>query len=334
MILGHDPSGAAKLLAASLVWDNHACLPMELADNLMFLPDLERFRASGFNVLSVNCGYGQMGLDAHLHLLMQMRAWIKARPDRFVLIERASDVDLVRASGRLGVFFDIEGAAPLAGDLDLVDRFYAAGVRWMLLAYNQTNWAASGVHDDDAGLTAAGRSLIRRMEDVGMMVCLSHTGYRSAAEALAIASKPMIFSHSNALTLASHPRNIPDDLIRACADGGGVVGINGLGTFLGGEAAPQRVVEHMEHVAEVGGAQAVGLGLDFVFDVEGLEAEKAAMPGAFPPGSGYDQRVTCVPPEALVTIVDLMQQRGWREDHIAGALGQNWLRVAKACWRP
>lgn len=321
------------IISGRLVWDNHACPPMDLDANLRFLPQLERFRAAGATVVSLNTGYGEMALEDHWALLAQMRRWILERPGSYRLIERAGDVELARASGQLGLVFDIEGAAPLDGDLDQVDRFYEQGVRWMLLAYNRANWAASGVHDEDRGLSDAGRALVQRMEKVGMVVCLSHTAYRSAFDALEMASKPMVFSHSNALKLSDHPRNIPDELIRACAAKGGVVGVNGIARFMGlAEASVDRLVDHMDHIASVGGPDAVGLGLDFVFDLVGLEEEKLGMANTFPPGLGYEQPTNCLPPEAIEAIAETLLRRGWRDAEISGALGANWLRVAKACW--
>ena len=103
----------------------------------------------------------------------------------------------------------------------------------MLLAYNLNNLAGGGCQDDDDGMTAFGHDVVREMERVGMVVCCSHTGYRTARDVLKMATKPVVFSHSNAHDIVAHPRNLPDDLVRECAQTGGVVGVNGIGLFLG-----------------------------------------------------------------------------------------------------
>jgi membrane dipeptidase len=316
------------------IWDNHACPPMDMQANLAFMPQIERYRAAGASVLSLNVGYGEMSLEEHLRLLAQMRRWVLDRPDRYRLIGSVEDVAAARAAGQLGIAFDIEGAAPLGDQIDLVDAFYALGVRWISIAYNRANAFGSGCHEAfDTGLTATGRKLVERMAEVGMVLCLSHAGYRTAREAIETAPGPVVFTHSNALALQDHPRNIPDDLIRACAAKGGVVGVNGLALFLGGPPSTEAFVEHLDHMVQLVGPAHVGLGTDYVFDLPGLEEEKASMASTFPVGSGYEQPVACLAPEMLPQIAEALDQRGYGFDDIAAIFGGNWLRVARACWR-
>jgi membrane dipeptidase len=326
---------AQRAMQSVAVWDNHACLPMDLSANARFLPEILRYRAAGVSILSLNIGYGEMSLDDHIRLIAQMRRWVRDHHHDCRLITTVDDIDAARAAGQLGITFDIEGAAPLASQIDLVDLFHDLGVRWMLLAYNRRNPFASGVHDGwDDGLSSDGRALIRRMESVGVVTCLSHTSYRAACEAISVAERPVIFSHSNPRALCDHPRNIPDDLIRQCAAIGGVVGINGLGLFLGGEGATaRRVAEHIDYVVELVGIEHVSLGLDYVFDLEGLNTEKSIMTDTFPPKLGYEQPTTCVPPEAIFDIVRRLADRGYDLPSLQAVLGRNLRRVANSVWR-
>lgn len=327
---------AERAMAAVTVWDNHACLPMDLAANAAFLPQLRRYRDAGVGVVSLNIGYGAMPLDEHVRLLAQMRRWVDDHPDICRQVATVADIDAARAAGQLGIVYDIEGAAPLEGAVDLVDAFHALGVRWILLAYNRRNAFASGVHDAvDEGLSAEGRALVRRMVEVGVVPCLSHTGYRTARDVLSAADGPVIFSHSNPRALCDHPRNIPDDLIDGCAATGGVVGINGLAIFLGGEGATAaRVADHVDYIVQRVGPEHAGLGLDYVFDLEGLEAEKASMAGTFPPGLGYEEPTVCVPPEAIREVAESLAARGYDEPALRAILGGNLRRVAEAAWKP
>ena len=86
---------------------------------------------------------------------------------------------------------------PVVEQLSFVQTFYELGVRWMLIAYKRSNTAGGGCLDDDSGLTAIGRAIIDEMERVGMVLCLSHTGSKTALKALEYARHPVIFSHSN-----------------------------------------------------------------------------------------------------------------------------------------
>ncbi len=319
----------------TMIWDNHACPPMDPEANLAFLPLVRRWRASGVDVVSLNIGYGEMDLDAHLGLGRQMREALSAWPDEVVLADAPEDLDRAKASGRLAVVFDVEGAAPLGQDVAGVEGLRALGVRWMLLAYNRGNAFGAGCHDAvDEGLTPLGAALLQRMAAAGMTVCLSHTGYRTARDALEVSPTPPIFSHSNARALADHPRNIPDELIRLCAARGGVVGVNGLGLFLGGGGGAARVVEHVDHMVELVGPRHVGLGLDYVLDLEGLEREKAAMAKTFPKGLGYEKPTSFVPPEALGEIAAALRSRGYGAEDLAAVMGGNWRRMAELTWRP
>src|SRR5690606_26602133 len=98
----------------------------------------------------------------------------------------------------------------------------------------------------DAGLSSFGREVVREMERVGMLVDCTHTGYRSSMDVLEMATRPVVFSHSNPRVLHDHERNITDEQARACARTGGVIGVNGLGHFLGGEATAENLFRHID----------------------------------------------------------------------------------------
>ena len=320
-------------LADLIVWDNHVCLPIH-PDGHWF-DQLERHRAAGATFVSVNIGDAEVPLETMLAMADCFRAAISAQPDRYVL---ATSVDIVRRAkteGRLAVAFDIEGMRALGDDIRLIERFYALGVRWMLIAYNCANLIGAGCHDaDDHGLTPLGRRFLDEMDRVGMVICCSHTGYRTSRDVLERATKPVIFSHSNALALRQHPRNIPDDLIRLCARTGGVVGINGLSVFLGGtDRLVERLVDHIDHVAGVAGHSHVGLGLDYVYDQDDLMQQLEAARNVWPAGFGYEPGITFVEPEQLPAITDLLLTRGFSDDDVRGIMGGNFMRVAEAVWR-
>lgn len=327
-------ASTAALLRDALVWDHHTCLPLRPHDET-FLPQLARHKAAGFDVVTVNVGFGEQGVEDHLRMLATLRRWLRARPDEYLLVETVEDIERARESGRLAVSFDIEGANAVGDQLSLVQLYYDLGVRWMLLAYNRNNRAAGGCQDADGGLTPFGRALIAEMERVGMQVCLSHTGHRSAREALATVTRPVIFSHSNCAAVHAHPRNIPDELIRACAATGGVVGINGVGIFLGrNDVSSETFARHVDHVVQLVGPAHVSIALDYVFDLQELDAYMRSMQHTFPPGLGYELGARFVPPEQIGEIVATLQGWGYAEPDLRALLGGNLLRLARAVWRP
>jgi membrane dipeptidase len=324
---------ARSLLRQALVWDNHACMPLRPNDP-SFLPQLERHRTAGTNVLMLNVGYGDDDIEAHVRMLASMRDWIARHPERYRLIECLGDIEAARAAGQLAIGFDIEGANAIDDQLSLVRLYHTLGVRWMLIAYNRNSRAGGGCQDEDQGLSTFGCALLAEMAEVGMVACCSHTGYRTAREAIDTSPTPVIFSHSNPRALHDHPRNIPDDLIRACAARGGVVGINGIGIFLGrNDATVPTFVRHVAHVADLVGIEHVALGLDYVFDRAELDAGMAANLAAFPAHLGYGAGMQLLPPEDLPVIVEELLVRGFGEGDVAAVLGGNWMRIASQVWR-
>ena len=324
---------ARQLIDAVPVWDHHACLPLRPNDPA-FLPQLARHKAAGFDAITVNIGFGEQGPEEHLRMIAALRHWLMARPEEYLLLLEADDVERARSTGRLAVGFDIEGANAVGDQLSLIQLYYDLGVRWMLMAYNTSNRAGGGCQDEDGGLTNFGRAMVAEMERVGMLLCLSHTGHRTVREVLAMATQPLIFSHSNCAALHPHPRNIPDELIRACAATGGVVGINGVGIFLGkNDISSDTYARHVDHVVQLVGPAHVSIALDYVFDTRELEEHLEKMKGTFPPGLGYEMGARFVPPEQLEEIVVTLQGWGYSDADLTALLGGNLLRLAKQVWK-
>ena len=321
------------LLRRALVWDNHGCMPLRPGDHA-FLPQLERYRSSGANVVALNVGFGRRSLEQHLRQLADFRQWLAEHGDDYLVARRLADVDTAMEDGRLAVLFDVEGMAPLdAGDHGLLSVLRELGVGWMLVAYNEPNSAGGGCRQADDGLTAHGRQLLAEMKRVGMMVCCSHTGHRTAREVIDAADNPVIFSHSNPAAVHAHYRNIPDELIRAVAANGGVVGINGVGEFLGpGFDYAAMMACHIDHVVQLVGPGHVGLGLDYVFDRQELIDYLRAMPETFGEVDDVEALLRFAPPETYAALVGELLVRGYREDDVAAILGANWYRVASRVW--
>ncbi|WP_430446764.1 dipeptidase [Sphingorhabdus contaminans] len=324
-----------NLVRDALVWDNHACLPLR-PDDYDFFDRLRAVAAAGVNVVSVNVGFGPVPLAQHEAMIAGLSRWLERQGEWCRLVRSVADIEAARASGKLAVFFDVEGMAPLdEGGEALVEPWRKAGVGWMLVAYNAANRAGSGCTETaDTGLTDHGKRILAEMRRVGMIACCSHTGHRTAMDVMEHADAPVIFSHSNPATVFAHYRNIPDDLIRACAETGGVVGINGIGSFLGdGTASVSRLVDHIEYVAGLVGTDHVGLGLDYVFDKKELLDYLNTMPDLFPDAASMANATSMIGPERVVEITAELLDRGADVQSVRKILGENWMRVARAVWR-
>ncbi|PCI32479.1 MAG: membrane dipeptidase [Alphaproteobacteria bacterium] len=322
-----------KVIADTVVWDNHGCMPLRPGDET-FLPQLERYRTSGFDVVTLNVGFDALPWENSLRMLAQFRSWIGRHSDKFHLVGSASDIREAKKNGRLGICFDLEGGNALNGDLSMVEMFYHLGVRWMLIAYNKNNLLGGGCQDDDPGLTDFGREVIIEMNRVGMVVCCSHTGQRSAMEALEQSDSPVIFSHSNPAAIWPHPRNISDQMIRACAETGGVIGINGVGPFLGNnDIRSETFVRHIDHIVQLVGPRHVGLAFDYVFDHQELTDYIEQHPDLFPPEDGYAGGMNIVRPEQLMDIMAGLQKLGYSDSDLRNIAGENHLRIAQTVWK-
>lgn len=326
---------ARKLMQETLVWDNHGCMPLRPLDE-RFLPQLQRYRSAGVNVATLNIAWDGVPADTGPRMLASFRRWLGARSDDYLLVRTAQDLDAAQTGRRLGVLFDIEGGCALMGQLSMVQLYYDLGVRWMAIAYNRRNALGGGCLDpDDAGLTAFGRQVVDEMARVGMVTCCSHTGYRTTMEVMERAVHPVIFSHSNALSVWAHKRNIRDEAIRACARTGGVVGINGYGAFVGSDGATtDDFLRHVAHVIELVGPAHVGLGTDYVFDTNEIAELMQAKSSFLPQSEGYSADTPMVEPERLPRIVQGLLRLGLTDDDVKAFLGGNLRRVAGQVWKP
>ncbi|MBF6473057.1 membrane dipeptidase [Nocardia abscessus] len=319
------------------LWEQHCCLPLSPAARI---GDLARYPAGSY--LSVNVGYSRQSTADSLALLDRFRRAASA-DGRFRLVRGVEDIG---ASGTIALAFDLEDSGPLGGDLDNVARFYDLGVRSLLPAYNHANAAGCGCLDtEDTGLTGYGRDLVHTLNEVGMFADGSHCSRRTGLELAELSAVPMIYSHSNFAALWEHPRNITDEQARACAATGGVIGINGVGIFLGRNAVGERaerieaMARHIEYGAELVGIEHIGIGSDYSFDAEDFNAEMRNNPGAFSEAYTRWGPLQWVPPEDLTGAADrpgldeVLARRGFTPADRTAVFGGNFLRIAQQVWR-
>jgi membrane dipeptidase len=157
--------------------------------------------------------------------IAMMRAILARHADVFRPGLAADDVAAAKAEGRIALFMSIENGSALDNELDALDAYFALGVRLMTLCHNATHdWCDSSTDAPrHAGLSDFGKDVVRRMNRLGMVVDLAHVSPKAMHDALDVSTAPMVWSHSNALALCDHPRNVPDDVLDRVAEADGVV---------------------------------------------------------------------------------------------------------------
>nr|WP_053000359.1 membrane dipeptidase [Sphingomonas sp. Y57] len=317
----------SDILASSDVWD----MTLPWLPSYQELSTLRRFKAAGYTFISTTTEDFPPTFDGVRALVQDLRVMAEAEADWLIVGTSLADIDRGRSEGKLVLGLNVQDTVQLESDLSRIAALYALGVRHMLLAYNVRNFVADGCAEPaDAGLSIFGREVVREMNRVGMIVDLSHTGRRSTLEAIEISEHPTIFSHSNAQAVCAHIRNIDDDQIRACAAGGGVIGVVGIGAFIGDpHASSASLFRHIDHIAALVGPEHIGLGTDYVPNMQELwTAIRAAKDSSWPDPSGTQlYEGGCVQPEQLAEVVELMLAHGYSADAVKGILGGNFRRI-------
>jgi membrane dipeptidase len=329
------PASLADLASLS---DGVLCDIIFPAPPVGLAPELESRRNTGFSYTSLTMAVDAEAAPAAVYSrLAKMRHELSQHPDTIVLADSTADIRSAKKSNKLAIGFHFQGTEPVGRDLANVGAYYQLGVRWMLMAYNFQNNVGTGcieAQKNDLGLSQFGKDLIAEMNRVGMLVDCSHSGYRTTMDAMAISTKPCIFSHSNPRALYDHPRNIRDDQIRACAQTGGIIGINGVGPFIGEprEVMVETMVRHVDYVVELVGPQHVALGLDYMtplhcqvlYDFYKGDVSKVALPKELPWGF--------FSPTQVPLLLSKLLAKGYSPEALRGIMGENFLRVATEVW--
>ena len=208
---------------------------------------------------------------------------IARHPGELAWTRTGAEVRAAKAGGRIAALGGIEGGHALEGELSAIEPFARRGVRYLGLLHFSANAigrpAKGRGADPAAGLTGFGRDVIRECERCGVIVDLAHINRRGFFDALAVARRPVMVSHTGVLGVHQHWRNIDDEQLRAIADRGGCVGVIFARRYLG-SASIEAVVDHLLHIIDVAGDDLPALGSDFdgfVVPPEGLE-DIAALP--------------------------------------------------------
>lgn len=267
---------------------------------------------------------------------------IATYPDRMMLVRGANDVELAKKQSKLGVLINFQNSAAIELDLKNLDTFYDMGLRQIQLTFNWRNWVGDGCTErTQAGLSYFGVDMVHRMNELGMLVDVSHTGYQSTLDAIEVSKGPIVFSHANCKAVCDHPRNKTDDQIKALAAKGGVMGLTCFNWFVSNRPVStlDDLLDHYDHMMKLVGVDYIGIGSDFNVaawpgkapDAEWEmhmrlygERERKALKARFPP---YIDAVNG--PQRYHVIAEGLRKRGYSTGDIEKILGLNFLRVYK-----
>jgi len=234
------------MLQAPIIVDGHIDTPQRMLDGHVDvsarLPDghidIPRMREGGLTAAFFSIWVGDSyGPGTAFPRALALIGSVKQLADTNRAVELVTTAEEVRAAaarGHVAALMGVEGGHAIENSLENLDSLYALGVRYMTLTWNNGNdWAGASMDPRRrGGLTAFGKRVVRRMNDLGMLVDVSHVSDSTFWDVIAVATKPVIASHSACRALAHHPRNLTDDQLRAIARTGGVVGINFFPAFL------------------------------------------------------------------------------------------------------
>jgi len=338
-----------ELVGRSLVIDmlsplnlNIPYLVQQLQDPSLFTEEQwMRFRDSGIDVFHIGVGIG--GSDAFATCLQWFGAWnsfIVDLPDWFMRIDSVADLEKVHGSGRVGVLLGLQDSDHFRAPDD-VTLFHSLGQRVSQLTYNSRNRIGNGSTERvDGGVSDFGVSIIERMNQVGMVVDVSHSGDQTTLDACELSSKPVLFTHSNARVLTpGHPRCKTDEAIRAMAATGGVMGVTTVRNFVS-DREPTTIesyLDHFDHIRDLIGPEHLGIGSDI--DLDGYddlpEEIYTQLKSGYKDSYAFRDKIDIEGvdhPKRMFDTTEGLIRRGYTDADIEGILGGNFSRVLGEIW--
>jgi membrane dipeptidase len=264
--------------------------------------------------------------------LLQLEALEReaAQTPEVALCRTGAEIDAALADGRIALLLALEGTPGIGADVELFSVFHRLGIRMVSFTHWSRALLAEGSADEATGsrLPAAGVRAVAELERLGIILDVSHLAAPSVDHVLELATGVVVATHSGARALRDHHRNLSDEHLRGIAATGGVIGMMTIPMFVDPESPTlDRVIDHVDHMAETAGIDHVGLGPDFL-----REYMDALYPqyDEFRRFGGVDLKGV-VPGLArerdLPNLTERLAKRGWREPDIRKLLGENWLRV-------
>jgi membrane dipeptidase len=254
------------------------------------------------------------------------------KSDSACLVKSVKDIKDCKRAGKVGLILGFQNVVPLEADLRNVRLFKEVGVNIIQLSYHFRNAACDGAKERvDGGLSLFGIDLVRELNRRGVVVDLAHVGDRASLEAIEYSSHPVVMTHSNCYALAPTFQNKKDEIIKALAAKGGVIGITGFPRLLlKDDPTLEDMLDHIDHVAELVGPEHVGIGSDFA---EGWADDPTKRKKLLEiDGVIYTWPRSFGGVHEFSNMADGLASRGYSDEEIKGILGGNFLRVFQTVW--
>ena len=311
--------------------------------------DIAALKAGGINAVNLTVAHFEADFETACRQMAVWHARLAAPDAQWRLIETAGDFDAAKAAGQIGLVMGWQNARPLDEDLDRLSFFRRLGLRVVQLTYNYRNMLGDGcLEPEDGGLSALGRAAVERLNRERIAIDLSHVGERTALQAVERSSRACFLTHANAFAVTPLERNKSDDLIRAVAENGGVIGASIYGPMcwdgdLSRKPTLDDFLRHLDYLANLAGPDHIGFGTDLAAgkDMARMAYDRETprrwesielymktfgrdIPARYVEGFGGHQ--------TLGGITCALADRGWDKAALKGFLGGNFKRALGTVW--
>jgi membrane dipeptidase len=332
------------LVQRSLVIDMLAPLKLDFRPEAYSQPltdsEAAMFRSCGITGFHNSVGVG--GASAYEDALQFIAAWsgfVGRNTEVFTLVGKAGDLDHAKSRQKIAVIMGLQNADEFREPKD-VKAFFEIGLRCAQLTYNTQNLIGSGSTERvDGGISDYGVEIIKAMNEVGMLVDVSHSGAQTTLDAIEISPKPIAFTHSNCRALNDHPRLKTDEAIRKLAAKGGVMGITGVRNFVKDKepTTVEDIVDHIDHVVKLVGMDHVGIGSDS--DLMGYDHMPAdqyqQLKAGYKSSYAFRDKIDTDGfnhPRKVYDLTAALIHRGYSDANIQAVLGGNFRRLLGSTW--
>jgi membrane dipeptidase len=338
------PAKVIDLVDRSLVIDMLGPLKLDFTPEAYAMPltdaEAAMFRSSGITAFHNSVGVGGAGAyDDALQFIAAWSGFVGRNPEVFSLIGRAEDIDHAKAKKKIAVIMGLQNADEFREPKD-VKAFYELGLRCAQLTYNTQNLIGSGSTErDDGGISDYGIQIINAMNEVGMLIDVSHSGDRTTLDAIELSPRPIAFTHSNCRALNNHPRLKTDEAITKLAAKGGVMGITGVRNFVKDKepTTVEDVVDHIDHVVKLVGIEHVGIGTDS--DLMGYDHmppdQYKQLKSGYKSSYAFRDKIDTDGfnhPRKMYDLTAALIRRGYSDANIQAVLGGNFRRLLGSTW--
>ncbi len=334
---------SSSLYANAIVIDS-LCAPFTDMDTQPSDETLAAVRQSG--ITAINFTISAPGYEDTIESVATVQELVDRHPDIFLIVRRYSDIARAKRESKIGIMPGFQYTEFLEEKPERIATFRRLGVRIIQLTYNNRSIFGDGcLEPGNAGLSKAGIAAVKRMNELGVALDLSHSGYRTTSDGIAQSAKPVLISHSGCAAVYAHPRNKPDEILKALADRGGYFGVYLMPYVVASPTVPTRehVLDHVVHAINVCGADHVGIGSDGAIQKTVLTPEQKAdfdkdiarrkELGIGAPG---EDRYPYVPdlngPDHMQVIAAELAKRGQPASVVEKVLGANFQRVIGEIW--